>query len=87
MEQFKTTCTTCTQETRLRALETAQAENKVYLEQILKRQDEMMLDLKDRKEKEKVNPWQGIVAELIRLATTAMVMLGTLAGADKLLTK
>lgn len=43
MEQTKP-CAICSQETRLRALEMSQAENKVYLEQILKRQDEMLQD-------------------------------------------
>lgn len=93
MEQ-KSSCVICSQESRIRQLETSQAESKVYVKQILENLGEVKADIKELKNQKgdvhidddnKQNIWQPIVTELIRLLGTVITILGTLAGAQKML--
>lgn len=84
-------CAVCIQEARIRALETQQVENHVYLKVIREDVAEIKSALKQPPmsplipQEDKKNNWLPVVLELIKLITVAILILGGVAGVTKLL--
>ena len=77
----------CTQEERIRSLETGQAETKVYVKQILDDIQEIKNALKELNTKPDNKLWQPIIIELIKLSALCVTILGAVVGAVKILGK
>lgn len=79
----------CYQEARIRALETEQAKTEVYYKNTQQDIEEIKEILKQLQQQKPSNAalWQPIIVEVVKLMTTMVLILGTLAGAEKILTR
>jgi DNA repair protein RadC len=81
----------CTQESRIRALETGQAETRVYVKEIrediveIKATLAKLIDNPPRADPKPEPSWQPVMTELIKLVGQVVVILGAIAGATKLM--
>ena len=83
----------CIQEIRIRALETGQAEMRVYVKDIHEDIQEIKSALKEMRpvmngfNRDNNQLWQAIVMEVIKLAMFSISILGGIVGAVKILGK
>lgn len=79
----------CYQEARIRALETEQAKTEVYYKNTQQDIEEIKEILKQLQQQKPSNAalWQPIIVEVVKLMTTMVLILGALAGAEKILTR
>lgn len=77
----------CTMEERVRALEMGQTETRVYVKEIREDIQDIKTTIKNQAPPEQSKQWSVIVLELIKLATTCVVILGAIVGAVKILGK
>lgn len=82
----------CTQEERIRSLETGQTETRVYVKQIREDIQEIKSTLRDmqpvqagRTQSEQGKLWVTVVTELIKLTALCVGILGAIVGAIRLL--
>jgi len=79
----------CCQEARIRALETEQAKTGVYYKNTRQDIEEIKEILKQLQQQKPSNAalWQPIIVEVAKLITTMALILGTLAGAEKIIAR
>lgn len=81
----------CIMEERVRALETDQAETRIYVKEIREDIQEIKADIKKAAQhpqpKEDSRIWSQIVIELIKLVTYCVAVLGGVIGAAKIIGK
>lgn len=79
----------CIMEERIRSLENDRSETRVYVKEIRENLTEIKNELKSRPDRQPVesNIWQPIILELIKLAGLALMILGAIVGAAKILEK
>lgn len=78
----------CIQEARIQALEKEQVKTEVYYKNIQSDIEEIKESLKQLQQKPKESAlWQPIVVEIVKLITTVILVLGALAGAEKLIAR
>jgi len=81
----------CIQEARIRALETEQAKTEVYYKNTqgdIEEIKEILKQLQQQQQKPRDSAlWQPIIVEVVKLITTVVLILGALAGAEKILTR
>ena len=73
----------CIMESRVRALETGQAETKVYVKQILDDIQEIKTTIKNAApppQADKIQWQQTVIIELIKVLSTAITVIGTVIG-------
>lgn len=77
----------CIMEDRVRALETGQAETRVYVKEIREDIQEIKSTLKSQAAPPPDNSktWSPIIIELIKLVSTCVLILGAIVGAAKVL--
>jgi len=79
----------CIMEERVRALETGQAETRIYVKEIREDIQEIKADIKKaaQQPRDEGKTWSPIVTELIKLVTYCVTVLGGIIGAAKVLGK
>lgn len=79
----------CIQEVRIRALETEHAKTEVYYENTQKDIEEIKEILKQLQQQRPNGSalWQPIIVEVVKLITTVVLILGALAGAEKIISR
>lgn len=77
----------CIMEERVRALETGQAETRIYVKEIREDIQEIKTDIKKAAQQNNESSWQPIVVKLIEVLGTAFTVLASIFGAVKLMGK
>lgn len=76
----------CIMEERVRALETGQAETRIYVKEIREDIQEIKADIKKAAQQDGKS-WSSIITELIKLVTYCVTVIGGIIGAVKILEK